>query len=197
MKKLILFFIFMLFVVSCSLPSHSFQNPKQTGVNFSDGKWLLNTLDAPEDVSQKLEQKIIKDFSESLATRLTYYPNSKGLLMAQKIEMQLDKRKIRNIKVGTGYDYFINIKAEKIKDDLGAMSFKQNNLFPAELSNSSYVEMEIYDLNREIVIYSQKVISSTRRSKDNDKIHFSKSSNELLIHAYEKLFQDLKKNSIE
>lgn len=70
MKKILFGFLIALFIVSCALPTTSFQKPKQNGVDFSTGKWLLYTLDASNDVSKKLEQKITKDFSEILKTAL-------------------------------------------------------------------------------------------------------------------------------
>lgn len=106
--------------------------------------------------------------------------------------MQLDKKTIKSIKDGTNYDYFITIKAGKISEDLGSISFEQ--ITNAEESNSGYVEMEIYDLNSETVMYSQKATSSVRRPND-DKTYLSKSSTELIHHAYTKLFNDLKTKS--
>ncbi|RZJ65418.1 MAG: hypothetical protein EOO50_13935 [Flavobacterium sp.] len=196
MKTFLAAFVVTAISWSCSLPSSSFEKPKQTGVDFSNGRWLLYNLDVPTDQIQKLENKVVNDFSKILDGRFTYCPNSKGLLIAQKIPMQPDKAVIRTIKKGMDYDYFINIKAQRITNDLGSVSSKQVSPYAGESSNSGYVEMEIYDLNSESIIYSQKVISSVTRSKSDDKVHFSKSSYQLLMTAYNKVFNDLKRKSI-
>ncbi|MDX6181756.1 hypothetical protein SGQ44_05550 [Flavobacterium sp. Fl-77] len=67
MKKRILILYISLQLTSCTFPSYVFQERKmQTGLDFTSGKWLLNTVDAPYNVNAKLTQIIIKDFTQHL-----------------------------------------------------------------------------------------------------------------------------------
>lgn len=182
-------------LLSCSIPTHKFENPKQTGVDFSSGIWLLNTLDIPADKKLDFETKIMSDFSKILGNRIAYYPNIKGFLIKQKIEMKPTPATIRELKKATGYDFFINVKARELKDEPSSDSFGQNRS-SSQGNISAYFEMEIYDLNSAAIVYSQKVISTSLRPERGDDVYFVKSSGELVNAAYRRLFKDLKTKSI-
>lgn len=190
-------FTLLIFIIcfSCALPSSTFHHPPQAGVDFSKGKWLLNSLDVPSNVVLSLEKDVLKDLSKQLKDRFMYYPNSKGFLLPQKIQMNPGPDLLKDIRKVTNFDYFINIKAGILKDDLGSVSSKQINAFSNVASNSVYVEMEIYDLNSTLVIYSQKVTSTVTRPENENGVVLSKSARDLIRNGYNKLFNDLKSKS--
>ena len=195
MKKIILFTIAFIFS-SCSFTSYRFDDQKpRTGVNFTIGKWLLNTIESPSGVQEKLVEKSTKDFETILGNRFSFRPLSSGLILPPKMDFPLDKTMLKNIKLGSGCDYFINIKAQEIRNDFGSI-----DLTPGRFNNggqkSNQISIEIYDLNTETVIYSQRVIASVGKPTDNRDVNFSKTSNSMLIRAYEKLVKDLKSKSV-
>ncbi|MBP4140061.1 hypothetical protein [Flavobacterium geliluteum] len=197
MKKRILILYISLQLTSCTFPSYVFQERKmQTGLDFTSGKWLLNTVDAPYNVNAKLTQIIIKDFTQHLDTRLNYVPKTKGLFLPQNTPFNPTKKEIKNLKIGTNFDYFINVKALKSKQNLGAIDITPHR-FRNESETSVIVQIEIYDLNNEEIIYSETVEGSVAISNNNNNdIIFSKSADGLIFGAYKRIKKDINKKSI-
>ena len=182
---------------ACNLPSYVFDNKTQTtGVDFTQGKWLLNTIDAPDNVQDKLTQLARTDFAEKLDDRLSYIPETKGLLLPPKIGFQPTKAILENLKKGTQYDYLINIKAAQTRNDFGAIDLTPHRL-THDAENSNKVILEIYDLNTQQILYSQKVMATVRTKKDKQYIHLSKPSYNLIVGAYKKLIKDIDKKSLQ
>lgn len=196
MKKIILVLIIQFTVLSCSFPSYVFDNRAQTtGVDFSNGRWLLNQIDAPAYVQDKLTKLALDDFSKRLKERVSYIPDTRGLLMPQKIAFKPNKSVLINLKKGTNYDYFINIKAAQTSNDFGALDITPHR-FNNGGENTNEVTIEIYDLNNLQIIYSQKVTGIVGMTKDNQDVHLSKTSYGLIVGAYKKLIKDIDSRSI-
>src|SRR6187402_1533199 len=121
MKKILFLALCLAVLSSCNLPSYVFYNPGQTtGVDFTNGKWLLNEIDAPADCTKYLKETSIRDFKILLGERLDYVTDVSGLLLTQKkIPLNPSKQIIADIRKGTNYDFFINIKAIKTRNDFG------------------------------------------------------------------------------
>ena len=94
------------------------------------------------------------------------------------------------------FDYFINIRAQKVKEDIAGIDSTPHR-FKKLKKNQSEVTIEVYDLNLAEIIYSQKVIGITQRENDNDDVHFSKTSRNLIMGAYRKLMNSIEKSSIK
>jgi hypothetical protein len=194
-EKKIAFIILLFCLISCSFPTYVFDNKAQTtGLNFSQGKWLLNEIDAPYNVNEKLKTLAVKDFSVNLNGRLSYIYEIEGLLLPRKIRLNPNKIDLSNLKKGTNFDFFINIKATNIKNDFGSLDITPHKLNHGG-ENTTEVILEIYDLNHLEIIYSQRVIASIGMPKDNSDVHLSKSNNSLIIGAYKKIINDITKKS--
>ncbi|CAM3961178.1 MULTISPECIES: hypothetical protein [Flavobacterium] len=197
MKKCFVLFVVSVFVVSCSIPKYVFDNKGQsTGVDFTTGKWLLNNVDAPSNVENQLTALVLKDFKGFLNDRVIPINEAKGLLLPRKINVNPDKKTLEDLKKGTNFNFFINIKASKTKEDFGSVDLTPSRFNDGGM-NQSEVLLEVYDLNIAEIIYSQRVIGSTELSQDNQDVHISKSSQSLLIGAYKKLIKDIEKKSIK
>jgi hypothetical protein len=197
MKKCFVFFVASTFIVSCSIPKYVFENKGQsTGVDFTTGKWLLNEVDAPSNVEDQLTALVLKDFKGFLNDRVIPINEAKGLLLPRKINVNPDKKTLEDLKKGTNFDFFINIKASKTKEDFGSVDLTPSRFNNGGM-NQSEVLLEVYDLNIAEIIYSQRVIGSTELPQDNQDVHVSKSSRSLLIGAYKKLIKDIEKKSIK
>ncbi len=195
MKNLLKVLLFALVLQSCSLPSYTYIKPKQTGVDFTKGQWLLYNIESPAGIMSTVEKRALDDFGSVLGSRLVYYPESKGMMIRQNLTTDLSKSAIREIKAGTGLDYFIILKTGTPDSSLGAISFTQNAMTP-EQSNSGSAELEIYDLNAEMIIYEQKVVGTTTRTRDGEDVHFSKTARDLCLGAYRKLMSDVMSKSV-
>ncbi|MDX6181757.1 hypothetical protein SGQ44_05545 [Flavobacterium sp. Fl-77] len=106
------------------------------------------------------------------------------------------KKEIKNLKIGTNFDYFINVKALKSKQNVGAIDITPHR-FRNESETSVLVQIEIYDLNNEEIIYSETVEGSVAISNNNNNdIIFSKSADGLIFGAYKRIKKDINKKSI-
>lgn len=197
MKKYFVLFVLLFLLVSCSFPSYIFENKAQaTGVDFTSGKWLLNNVEAPVDVEDQLAALVLKDFKNFLSNRVTPVNEVKGLLLTKKVDLNPNKNLLEDIRKGTNFDFFINIKALHVKEEFGVIDVTPHR-FNTGGTNQSEVVLEIYDLNRAEIIYSQKVIASIEMPKDNQDVHFFKPSSSLVMRAYKKLKKDIDKKSIK
>ena len=167
---------------------------------------MLNELDCPKYSRDKLTTEVTKSFQDHLQNRLFYINNVNGLLIARKINLNPNKALLKELKDGTSFDFFINIKARKNKSDFSVVELYQNeNTIGA---NQSEVILEIYDLNLSEIIYSQQVIGSDSPKKESsvwaskksdkliDNIAFYRTSNKLMLGSLKKILKDLKKKSI-
>mgnify|MGYP003608057114 CR=1 FL=1 len=165
MKHFKLPFLFLsLIFSSCSPPTYLFTTGQRTGVDFTQGKWLLNELDCPKDSKEKLTQKTLEFFRDNLHDRLFYINDVNGLLITRKNHLNPNRIKLKELKDGTGFDFFINIVTSKNKSDFWSIELYQNEYETGK--NKSTVILEIYDLNLQEIIYSQKVIGIDEKTED-------------------------------
>lgn len=199
MKRLIFLFVFFVTFSSCSSSGY-FQrepSPQNTGVDFSSGRWLLGTIEADYEIKDQLVDMIIKDFSGRLQDRFAYALNEKTLLIARQIPVNPNKFQIEQLKKGTNYDYFINVKCSneqvsELKSIKGeyADRFTVDKYYYSNKVNVAIVQLEIYDLNSGQIIYSQKV-----RGWSGGGLTSSKGEKKLFIGCYKKIMKHLNKTS--
>jgi len=205
-KLLVLLLPFALFF-SCNAPSYMFLTPQRTGVDFASGKWLLNEIDCPKNSKDQLTAESIQFFKKNLGERLSYIHDVNGLLVPRKIPLNPNKTRLKELKDGTGFDFFINISTKKNKSDFSSIELYQNESETGK--NEASVIVEIYDLNLQQIIYSQNVVGVSRKSAEEpmwqteksdkliDNIAFYKSANKLMTKSLKKIFQDLDKRSVK
>lgn len=201
--------ITLLFILlsSCSTPSFLFLTPNQTGVDFTSGKWLLNEIDAPKNSKDHLTSESMKFLRKNLGERISYIHDVNGLLVPRKIPLNPSKTKLKELKEGTGFDFFINISTKKNKSDFSSIELYQSDSETGK--NEASVIVEIYDLNLQQIIYSQNVVGITGKQASEpmwqteksdkliDNIALYKNSNQLMTKALKKIFKDIEKKSIK
>jgi hypothetical protein len=209
-KIISLFFklvIILMLLTSCNSSTYLLTNNNyRTGVDFTKGKWLLNQLDCPGNNIEKLKGEATNFFDKNLNDHYFYRENVRGLLIHYQIPLNPNKQKLKELKIGTGFDYFINISSRKNKDEIGTIGLYEDEYSSG--ANQSEVTLEIYDLNLQEIIYSQRAIGTTSarteksvwETKKSDKlidnISFHKSANKLMIGSLKKILKDLEKKSI-
>lgn len=200
--------IILFLVTSCAQKTYILTNTNyKTGVNFPKGKWLLNQLDCPKENLPKLTDLAKKFFEKNLNDRFFYRENVSGLLIPIQIPLGPSKQKLKELKEGTGFDFFINISSRKNKNDLGDLGLFENE--NSRGSNQSEVSLEIYDLNIQEIIYSQRAVGTESSAKTKsiwetnnksdkliDNISFHKSPGRLMIGSLKRILNDLEKKSI-
>ncbi|PKB15245.1 hypothetical protein [Flavobacterium sp. 5] len=200
MKRIILLSIISFIIFSSCSSSGYYQrelSPENTGIDFSNGKWLLGNIDVDYEIKDKLTEMIVKDFSKHLNGRFANALNDKSLLIARQTPVNPSKSLIEELKKGTNYDYFINVKCTNEKsNDLHSLKgeyvdrFTVDNYYYGSKVNNAIVQLEIYDLNRGLIIYSQKVRGSLGSG-----LTTSKAEKKLFIGCYKKIMKHINKAS--
>ncbi|WP_157492700.1 hypothetical protein [Flavobacterium sp. TAB 87] len=197
----------LVFLESCQSKTYLFTNNNyKTGVDFTQGKWLLNQIDCNCDSNDEIKEQATLFFAKNLTDRYYYRPEINGLLLPHLIPLNPSKQKIKELKIGTNFDFFINVTAKENRSDLGKIGFYEDENSTGK--NQSEVTLEVYDLNLQEIIYSQRVVGTvtsekqkslwetTKSDKLIDNISFHKSNKKLIKGAFKKLLKDLEKKSV-
>jgi len=195
--KAIRILIFTILLSSCNLPKYYFKDDHiTTGVDFSEGKWLLDNVQTSKESEDKLTKITSDYFQKKLKNRFNTVINEKTLI-AQKNNFPLTKEELKQIKIGTNYDFFIQIKSGKMKNELGAFDTTPSR-FNSNLTNEASVHLIIYDLNAQEIIYNKNAYGITGNpEKNSNDVTLSKSSQSLLVGSLKKIFKDLDKKSLQ
>jgi len=194
--KVFNFLLLFLFLWSCNVPKYYFKDDSQTtGVNFSEGKWLLDRIQTSKDNEDKLTKMSTDYFEKKLNSRFNTVLNEK-VLIAQKNNFPLTTEELKQIKIGTSYDYFIQIKSGSLKNELGSIDTTPAR-FNSNLTNEASIQLIIYDLNTQQIIYNKNVYGVTGNpEKNSNDVTLSKSSESLLYGCLKKIFKDLDRKSL-
>lgn len=195
------------FFGSCQTNTYLFTNNNyKTGVDFTQGKWLLNQIECNCSSNDEIKEQATIFFAKNLADRYYYRPEVNGLLLPYHIPLNPSKLKLKELKIGTNFDFFINITAKENKSDLGYIGLYEDENSTGK--NQSEVTLEIYDLNLQEIIFTQRVVGTVSSEKPKskweteksdkliDNISFHKSNKKLIKGALKKLLKDLEKKSV-
>lgn len=198
----------LLFLVSCTMPSYIFKGPNQTGLDFTQGKWLLHNID-----NKYINEQAVKDFTAFTGNRLSETASTSGLLLTNTVPLQPDRQMLTDLYNGTGYDYYINIKDVIYQDDIAAVEIGRNPLRTAssggvtssvDIRNnllrsqgSGGVTLEVYDLKNKSIIYSQTVVGNSQKNPNaTGDVNFYKPAANLVIGSYNRIIKDIRSKSI-
>lgn len=196
LKKTFYILIFLNFY-SCRFPSYYFtQSSQNTGLDFTNGKWLINDIDCPPYIYKQISDLAYNDFKTLLSNRLYTVYSERAIILPKTITINPSKKLIKEIKTGTNFDYFINIKASSIKKQFGNVDLTPHKFY-SDRKNSVEVIIEVYDLNLTEVIYSQSVVGSIASARDNNDVHFSQNNKNLIINSYKKLMKNIIERSLK
>ena len=184
-------------LTSCNLPKYYFKDDAiATGVDFTKGKWLLNRIESSRETEDKLTKITTSFFNKKVGNRFsTVY--SEKILVPQNNKFLLDAKELKQIKTGSNYDYFIQLKSGKTKNELGVVDATPKN-FNSNLRNEASIQLIIYDLNTQQLIYSKHAFGVTSNpEKNSNDITLTKSSTDLLMGCLQRILKDLDKKSIQ
>lgn len=190
------FLILLLLLSSCNLPKYYFKEDSiTTGVDFTKGKWLLDRIQTSKENEDKLTKMTTNYFEKKLDVRFKSVFNER-VLISQKNNFPLSNEELKQIKIGTNYDYFIQIKSGNTKNELGTIDTTPSR-FNGSLTNEASIKLIIYDLNTQQIIYSKDAFGVTGNPENNSSdVTISKSSQSLLFGCLKKIFKDLDKKSL-
>ncbi|NAS32531.1 hypothetical protein GTQ40_16230 [Flavobacteriaceae bacterium R38] len=187
-KNLVPILVLIITLLSCKGTKYTL-DPDSTpyGVDFSEGKWLLNEIDSPL-ISEERSTKIVeKTLRPQLGNRLVHASEIKKTFTYLPIKPE--KWKIEQVKNQTGFDYFINIKAQRIREEVGSLSTgeiyqKQKNVADAII--------EIYNLNTGETIHYQRIVGSNGVDESDDDFLLMKDADMIALSCIRRLMKKLK-----
>lgn len=188
----------LIFTSSCSITNYYFENSEmRTGLNLTTGKWILKEVVAPYEIKQKLSLLAKDDFSKILDSRFSLAKDVKEFLITPGIDLNKSPSELAKINKTTGYNYLIDIRAKVIKNEFNAVDFT-NHKFKKDIKEKKIlVELNVYDLDNQFLVYSKKAIAISKLKQDNDDINFSSSINTMILGAYKKIMKDINKKSVK
>lgn len=191
MKKTLILLIIITFT-SCHIPRYTYFGNVNSSLDFSKGRWLLNDIESSKNIKNNLTKIADKEFSKLLGNRFSILNETEGILIPRKITSNPSKSILKDIKNGTGFDFFINIRTETMSDEIGDI---QIGHVYSKHENSVEINIEIYDLNLLEKIYSQSVIGNLSIPEDdNQDFAFAKGTNRMIINGFKKIMKKIKKN---
>ena len=124
-------------------------------------------------------------------------PKEKSRDIRKKVDLNPSQNILKDLKKGTKYDYFINVKAKVVKNSLQEIDITNHKLNKNK-SKTVEVFFEVYDLNLFETIYSKKVIGSIKvNDNNNSDIILSKSVSKLIVGSIHKILKDIEKTSLK
>ena len=189
MKKIISI-IFLLSLSACS--TNYFLYNSMSGLDFSKGKWLIGEIEANSNIKANLANLAQIDLSEYLGDRVKYALNERSLLLPRQIPLNPSKSTILDLKKGTNFDYYINIKSKNARNDLSDFEAIDHFYYKKQMSYALVV-FQVYDLNTGEIIYTQ----ACRGSIDEDNSMTSKPTSVVILGCYNRIIDDIKKKSIK
>ena len=198
MKKAMVLLLFSTLLLSCNLPSYVFvDNAMATGLDFREGKWLLSEIVDPTTSSSSAKNLVVKKLKDKLGDRLVYTTDSKGLLLPKNVKSNPTKEILKDLKKGSGVDFFINVKINIQNNSLSDIDIT-NHRFNKNLSKSVEVLFEVYNLNMPEIMYSKKVLGRVGIAENNNSdVNFSASTSKLVLGCLNKILRDIEKKSIK
>lgn len=148
------------------------------GIDFRNGKWLLNKIESPQIINKSLTKIAIEGFSKHLGHKLHYINDVKNIDLFY-VPLNPDTLLLKGIKKDAQFDYFINIKGRVIKNEYNKIIAKTT--------------LEIYNLNTLEIIYSREITGVHKIDYDDSRdVVFSKGVNSIIISSLRRIMKKIK-----
>lgn len=193
MKKIFALLIVITFT-ACHSTKYTHSGNVNSRLDFKKGKWLLHTVEAPKSIKESLTNIASEKFTELLGNRFSDVNTTRGILLPANITTNLSKADLKDIKNGTGYDFFIKINATVISDEVGILG--QGNIMSSS-ENRGEVTVTIYDLNLLEEMYSQSVVGNVFVPENYDNLALTKSTRSIIIKGFKRIMKNIHKNQIK
>jgi hypothetical protein len=189
MKLRIILIGTLLFLSSCALTFYNKQKFVQpAGLDLSQGKWLLGPVKVDNDVKDELVTMVLHDFSKHLKGNIKYSLNERSIIVPKEVPLDPVKATILDLKKGTGFDYYINIKCESTRKDQADFEAIYETQY-IELIRYAKVTLEVYDLDRGEMVYSQSVFGKLHEATGLS----VKPKRNLIISCYKAIAKEIRK----
>lgn len=189
MKKSIIY-ICVILLTSCHTASyvHVLESTPY-GIDYREGKWLLNEIQSPQRIKSKLTKIAYAGFYKNLGDQLQKAEELTTFSLPY-VPLNPDKMLLQRIKQESGFDYLINIESSSSKNEMIGIKVGQTYSKKKNVAEST---LEVYDLNTLEIIYSRKVIGQVSiDDNDNEDFAFVKSTNGIMISSLKRIMKKIK-----
>lgn len=200
MRKILLVFI-ITGLCSCGGAKYNYTFDAGKQLDFSEGKWILNSTESNSKVfDKKLYNTSLKGFKKILGDSLLEMNGLRSTkLVAPKIKFDLSDSDLKQLKIDTDCDYIINVGGNVISDGAGTISFPDQDNFS---SNRASVSIAIYDLNTGSLTSSSQAYGKTKTQgssfNEDDKLPtINPSSHMIMLEDAKKLIGRYEKNRLD
>lgn len=194
MKRVHILLIIVLLLISCHSAKYTHTGNVNSSLDLTEGKWLLNEIIAPPKIKYSLTEIAAKEFTELLGSRFSVINTISGVLVPNEISNNPSKDVLKDIRIGTGYDFLINISAKNIENEVQILEIGSRDI-PGE--NKGEVIVDIYDLKLLEKVYSHSVIGRVYATKNSQDLVFAKTTEMLINKSLERIVKKIKKNQIK
>ncbi|MCK7590184.1 hypothetical protein M0G43_06345 [Subsaxibacter sp. CAU 1640] len=158
------------------------------GIDYRKGKWLLNTIQCPLTIQERMTKIATKHFSDQLGENFKDANTDKSIALSY-IPLNPDSLSLKDLKRQSRSDYIINIVGEVESNEIGSSDF--GTAFRTK-SNSAKTTMQVYDLNTLQIIFTKTVSGSVTRNTDDSKdFKFFQEANGIIVKCLKKIINKL------
>lgn len=185
----LVFLMMMCSFYSCLTASYQTSyNSTTYGVDYREGKWLLNTIEAPLTVKDRMEELASKHFKDKLGTNFRDANTDQSIALSY-IPLNPDSLTLKRLKKESKSDYIINIKGDAIRNDLGGSKV---GITYSSKSNVAKTTLQIYDLNTLEIIYDKTISGSVSINQhDSKEFNFVKGANGIVVSCLKKILRKM------
>jgi len=188
--------IIILTISSCSFPSYQYVFETPPVLNFENGTWLVNRIqaDIPWTAKNALDRNMTKELQKLGGDSVQFIDGVNfPYLTPDQFKFAPSENTFTLLQSTSGFDFLINTKAIKLRDELNSFRTKGTNRFQKSKSELIIV---IYEIKTGQKIYSQRVIASESLDENDDRFTFSDSALSLISKVQKKALKNIKKRAV-
>lgn len=185
-------------LTSCVSTKYSYTVDKQDPLNFSEGKWILNTPYSNKNIKH-ISEIALKEFRSILGDSLIEINDLRSnFLVENKLPYEPTTSELKDLRIGTKCDYLINYKVTVLKNEIGSFS-SPPPIGIARKTNEALVEILIYDLKSQTLLSKSSILGSTEveLSDEDSGWDYVKTANVIARGSLMRLIRKLYKNNIQ
>ena len=189
--------IIIFFILSCTPVKYQVVYRSNKAINVSSGKWLVNSIEGDFSFKegQVLTDNLIKGLRKAGIDSLYYIDDViLDYITPDHLSFKLTDDILKLLKETTDFDFLINVRTEKLNDNLGDIMFSPPDAYSTSKSEVSII---IYDIRQQQEIYDQQVIARVEMDETDEELNFSKSASSLIFNALNKGLKEIKKYSVK
>ena len=185
--------IFLFLLWSCHTTKYTHSGNVNSIIDFREGNWILNFIDAPSRIRREFTDKTEEQLRGYLGNRLKLPGELKSAILPDIKDDVLNESALEDIQTGTGFDYFIQVKAKVLRNE--SDSFQIGSV-RSRKKNKVMVSFIVYDLNLKQQIYLHNLIAELTVEPNNQDFAIANGVTNMMSKGLDKILKKIDKNCI-